>query len=169
MTAAPAQRGLVAFSARLDRVCGHFAMLALAIMLGSILLQVVARYVFDAPPPWTEELGRYAMIWSGMLGATMAYYRRADPVLATSWARGSPGRELAGQVIELVALIAFLAPVFYYAPGFIERHSRRITETLEINSALVVVIVPVSLAVLFVHQLARVSAALQALGRDSRS
>ena len=81
---------------------------------------------------------------------------------------GDAGRELAGQVIELVALIAFLAPVFYYAPGFIERHSRRITETLEINSALVVVIVPVSLAVLFVHQLARVSAALQAMGRDSR-
>lgn len=37
MTVAPAQRGLVAFSARLDRICGHFAMLALAIMLCSIL------------------------------------------------------------------------------------------------------------------------------------
>lgn len=168
MTAGRTQRGLVAFSARLDQTCGYVAMLALAIMLCSILLQVVARYVFDAPPPWTEELGRYAMIWSGMLGATMAYYRRADPVLATSWAKGSPGRELAGQLIELVALMAFLAPVFYYAPGFIERHSRRITETLEINSALVVVIIPVSLAVLFVHQLARVSSALQAVRSGSR-
>jgi len=168
MTAARAPRGLASLSARLDQACGYLAIFALGVMLCAILLQIVARYVFDAPPPWTEELGRYAMIWAGMLGATMAYYRRADPVLATSWARGSPGREFAGQMIELAALIVFVAPVFYYAPGFIERHSRRITETLEINSALVVVIVPVSLAVLLVHQSARVATAFQRLRRGTR-
>jgi hypothetical protein len=62
------------------------------------------------------------------------------------------------QVIEMAALAAFTAPVLYYAPGFLGRHSHRITETLEINSALVVVIVPLSLAVLLVHQAARVVA-----------
>jgi TRAP-type C4-dicarboxylate transport system permease small subunit len=151
-------RWLTALSAGIDRLCGGLAMIALAVMLVAILVQIVARYVFAAPPPWTEELARYAMIWAGMLGATMAYYRRADPVLFRARTDRRPRRALAMQVIEMAALAAFTAPVLYYAPGFLGRHSHRITETLEINSALVVVIVPLSLAVLLVHQAARVVA-----------
>lgn len=155
------ERGLAALSAGLDRVGGHCALLGLAVMLVAILIQVVARYVFDAPPPWTEELARYAMLWAGMLGATMAYYRRADPVLFRLNTDGRPRRELLMQSVEFLALLAFAGPVLYYTPGFIERHSHRITETLEINSALVVAIVPLSLAILLVHQAARVVAALR--------
>jgi len=155
------ERGLAALSAGLDRICGHVAMFALAVMLVSVLVQVVARYGFDAPPPWTEELARYAMIWAGMLGATMAYYRRADPVLFRFDTHGRPRRVLAMQTVEILALLAFVAPVLCYAPAFLERHAHRITETLEINSALVVVIIPLSLAILLVHQAARVLAALR--------
>jgi len=155
-------RLLTAFSAGIDRLCGRLAMIALTVMLVAILVQIVARYVFAAPPPWTEELARYAMIWAGMLGATMAYYRRADPVLFRARTDRRPRRALVMQVIEMAALAAFTAPVLYYSPGFLERHSHRITETLEINSALVVVIVPLSLAVLLVHQAARVVASASA-------
>jgi TRAP-type C4-dicarboxylate transport system permease small subunit len=157
------EQRLAAFSARLDRLCGVLAMVALVIMLAAILVQIVARYVFAAPPPWTEELARYAMIWAGMLGATMAYYRRADPVLFAASTAGRPGRALAMLSIEMLALVAFVAPVLWFAPAFLERHARRITETLEINSALVVAIVPLSLVVLLVHQAARVIAAVRAV------
>lgn len=163
MSTASLERRLVALSAGLDRLCGQLALFALCVMLVSILLQIVARYVFDAPPPWTEELGRYAMIWSGMLGATMAYFRRADPVLVRARASARPGGELARQLLELLALAVFVSPVLYFTPGFLARHSHRITETLEINSAFVVAIVPASLVVLLVHQCARVATALHAV------
>lgn len=163
MTAASLERRLVALSSALDRACSQLALFALCVMLVSILLQVIARYVFDAPPPWTEELGRYAMVWSGMLGATMAYFRRADPVLVRARAESGPAGELARQLLELLAVIVFVAPVLYFTPGFLGRHSHRITETLEFNSAFVVAIVPVSLVVLLVHQCARVATALHVL------
>lgn len=153
---------LARLSAGLDRLCSGVALFALGIMLLSILLQIVARYVFDAPPPWTEELARYAMIWSGMLGATMAYYRRADPVVFKPGVEGRPRRAFLAQSVEFVALIIFVGPVLCYAPGFLQRHAHRITETLEINSDFVVVIIPLSLAILVVHQSARVAAALRA-------
>lgn len=162
-------RALTALSAGFDRFCGRMAMIALLVMLVAILVQIVARYVFAAPPPWTEELARYAMIWAGMLGATMAYYRRADPVLFRMQTDGHPRRALAMQLVEMTALVAFVAPVLYYAPGFLERHSHRITETLEINSALVVAIVPLSLVVLLVHQAARVVACVCAVRTDGSS
>lgn len=41
-------------------------------MLGSIVAQVIARYVFNLPLVWSEELARYAMIWLAMLAAAVA-------------------------------------------------------------------------------------------------
>lgn len=163
MTIASLERGLVALSGALDRACSQIALFALCVMLASILLQVIARYIFDAPPAWTDELGRYAMVWSGMLGATMAYFRRADPVLVRARAESRPAGEFARQLLELLALVIFVAPVLYFTPGFLGRHSHRITETLEFNSAFVVAIVPLSLLVLLVHQCARVATALRVL------
>lgn len=37
-----------------------------------VLLQVVMRYVFARPNPWTEELSRFGFIWLSMLGAALA-------------------------------------------------------------------------------------------------
>jgi TRAP-type C4-dicarboxylate transport system permease small subunit len=35
-------------------------------------MQVVMRYVFARPNPWTEELSRFGFIWLSMLGAALA-------------------------------------------------------------------------------------------------
>jgi TRAP-type C4-dicarboxylate transport system permease small subunit len=37
-----------------------------------VLLQVIMRYVFARPNPWTEELSRFGFIWLSMLGAALA-------------------------------------------------------------------------------------------------
>ena len=37
-----------------------------------VLLQVVMRYLFERPNPWTEELSRFGFIWLSMLGAALA-------------------------------------------------------------------------------------------------
>jgi TRAP-type C4-dicarboxylate transport system permease small subunit len=36
-----------------------------------VMLQVFVRYVLKVPLFWTEELGRYLMIWAGMIGAAL--------------------------------------------------------------------------------------------------
>ena len=37
-----------------------------------VLFQVVMRYLFERPNPWTEELSRFGFIWLSMLGAALA-------------------------------------------------------------------------------------------------
>ncbi|HEY7804421.1 MAG TPA: TRAP transporter small permease subunit, partial [Orrella sp.] len=49
-----------------DRVADVTALVAIAVLVAAVMLQVIARYVFQSPPPWTEELARYAMIWAGL-------------------------------------------------------------------------------------------------------
>lgn len=46
------------------------------VMIGAVGLQVVMRYVFNAPLIWSEELARFAMIWLAFLAAALATRKR---------------------------------------------------------------------------------------------
>jgi TRAP-type transport system small permease protein len=53
----------------------------LCLMVILVMIQIVARYVLQDAPPWTEEGARYCMVWSALLAATCAFYEGADPAL----------------------------------------------------------------------------------------
>ena len=42
-----------------------------------VLLQVLMRYLFAEPNPWSEEVSRFAFIWVSLLGASLAVEHRA--------------------------------------------------------------------------------------------
>lgn len=48
----------------------------LSIMILSVFLQVLARYVFHWSLPWPEELARYCFIWGSLFGAGIALEKR---------------------------------------------------------------------------------------------
>lgn len=50
---------------------------ALSLVAGCVMLQVILRYVFAAASPWAEELAVYGMIFAVYLGASMATRDRA--------------------------------------------------------------------------------------------
>ena len=155
----PMARGLQAFSAWLNRACWSAGVLFLLIMLGTVALQVIARYIFFSPPAWTEELARYCMVWAGFLGATVSFYKDADPVLATPPARSSSwhGVNLA---LRSIAVLLFLLPVIYWSPVLLSHHMLRETESMKLVSAYVFAIVPIFSCVILIHIAARLINAL---------
>jgi len=56
-------------SSMIEKIIVYFAISGLAFMLIVIFYQVVARYVFNNPPTWSEELALLVMIWISLLGA----------------------------------------------------------------------------------------------------
>jgi TRAP-type C4-dicarboxylate transport system permease small subunit len=52
----------------------------LAVMMTSIIVQVVLRGIFDVGLGWTEELARYTMIWLTYIGAIVSL-RRGSHIL----------------------------------------------------------------------------------------
>ncbi len=46
--------------------------LLMALMVLNILWQVASRYVLNDPSSFTDELARYLLIWTGLLGAAYA-------------------------------------------------------------------------------------------------
>lgn len=63
------------FAALLERLEELMIASALTAMVATITAQVLARYVFNVPLAWTEELARYLFIWLVFLGASQAMRR----------------------------------------------------------------------------------------------
>jgi len=148
-------RFLVRVSADLNRICWVLAGIFIIAMLASVGLQVIARYIFFSPPSWTEELARYCMVWAGLLGATVAFYRQEDPVLA---AAPQPRTQWLAVMLALVrasAVMIFLLPVLYWSPVIIGHHMERLTESMKITSGYVMLVVPIFSAIILIHLLAR--------------
>jgi TRAP-type C4-dicarboxylate transport system permease small subunit len=130
------------------------------LMLLAVLLQVGARYLFFSPPSWTEELARYCMVWAGLLGATVTYYQRSDPVLVAAPAFHSRTMRITGEIVRAVAVLFVILPLLIYSPAVLEHHSLRSTVSLQWPSAFVMLIVPLFAGLILLHLVLRTGCVL---------
>ena len=147
-------------SASLHSIALWGAVLAVLVMAMSASWQVFARYLLDAPPVWTEELARRAMVWAGMLGASCAFRMQADPTLFPGM-RKIPGR--AGLVLALIraaGVVMFAMPVIWYslfgakmnlARGFMGRSLDRQAEMLDVAMIWFTAAVPLAFCLILIH------------------
>ena len=155
---------IVAVSGALDRLCRFLAKAALVGMVLVIWLQIVARYGLQSPPAWTEELARYLMVWGGLLGATLAFRRAADPAIVTANERAGNLAAIAAKLAVAATLLIFIAPILHYcffgpnfdpARSFMMRSMARTTPGLGINLAFIAAAIPTCCIILLVHLAAR--------------
>jgi len=159
-------RLIIQASAGIDRACLFLAKVALVGMVLTVLLQIWARYGFDYPFVWTEELARYFMVWGGLLGATCAFKRRLDPTVTVLSDDAAAWRKLAGRMFLALTLVIFFVPVLYHSffgpdmnvqRGFLWRSSNRVSPGLGLNMAAVGSIVPLSCLITLLHLVARLT------------
>ncbi|MFT6676921.1 MAG: TRAP-type C4-dicarboxylate transport system permease small subunit [Sulfitobacter sp.] len=155
--------GLDRISALLNSIALWGAVLAVLAMVGAAGWQVIARYVLDAPPIWTEELARRAMVWAGMLGASCAFRVSADPTLFPAM-RLVPGRM--GALLALIracGVLVFAAPVIWFsifdgrmnpARGFLGRSLNRSAEMIDLSMIWFTAAVPLAFAIIVLHVIA---------------
>lgn len=146
---------LLAASRALNGLMYRAAAALMLLMLLAVLLQVGTRYLFFSPPSWTEELARYCMVWAGLLGATVTWYERRDPVLVAAPAFRSRALRIAGELVRAAAVLSVVLPLLIYSPAILEHHSLRLTESLRWPSAAVMLIVPLFSGVILLHLLLR--------------
>jgi len=91
----------------LETGCGAVAGAALTISLASMAAQVVFRYLIGNSLVWSEEVARYALIWSTMIGAAAAYQRGGHMAMTVAVDRLPPAAAaIAYRLIHLI-VIAF--------------------------------------------------------------
>jgi TRAP-type transport system small permease protein len=160
------KRIIIRISDGLDYVCRGGAGVCFIAMLAFVSIQVVARYLLQSPPTWTEELARYAMVWGGLLGSTVAFKSRFDPVLIQAPVNKPAAVIFAAGFLRTAAVVIFLAPVLYYslfgpgmstARGFLGRSLVRTADTLGFPMIYVAVAVPIAATVILVHLASRLA------------
>lgn len=150
-------------SATLNTIALWGAVLAVLVMVFAAAWQVVARYVFLAPPVWTEELARRAMVWAGMLGASAAFHAGVNPLLFPQALelRGWVGKGLA--LLRALGAMIFVAPVIWFslygpnmnmARGFLGRSLDRTAEMIPVSMIWFTAAVPLAFVLITVHVLA---------------
>ena len=167
---------LQSLSGALHRLCRWGAIAGIVLMVVLIAIQVVTRYLFAEPPAWTEEGARYAMVWAGLLGATLAFRWRQDPVLVKLRVfERRPGRGVA-LVLRAIATVLFLGPIWFYSVfgpgydvtrGFLARSAVRSAEAMGLSMVWFTAAVPVAITVIFIHLAAQLAAGRADAPRES--
>jgi TRAP-type C4-dicarboxylate transport system permease small subunit len=101
----------------LRRVRELVVMALMAVLVVVVVASVVFRYVLLAPLAWSEEVGRYLMIWVGFLAASIAvqqgmhvgidYLVSAVPQGVAAWLRRA-ARLLTGVLLVIVTGYGFM-------------------------------------------------------------
>lgn len=170
--------GLDRVSATLNTIALWGAVLAVLVMVFAAGWQVVARYVFLAPPVWTEELARRAMVWAGMLGASAAFRAGMNPSLFPQALdiRGLTGKALA--LLRAAGAMIFVVPVIWFslygpnmnmARGFLGRSLDRTAEMIPLSMIWFTAAVPLAFALIALHVLADLAVRLTEPAHDKNN
>ena len=119
-----------------------------------VLLQVLMRYLFAYPNPWSEEVSRFCFIWLSLLGASLAVEHRAhfrfDQVTKKLDARLKRAVETGAKVLVLTFALLLIATGVALMDLTVSERS----PALNLPVALVYAAAPVSGVLMAVHMLA---------------
>ena len=150
--------GASLLAARLERLLDVLMAVALVVMLCSMLYQVFGRYVLDHAPSWSEELSRYLMVWTTMLGSA-AVLRSGGHISVTTLTDSLPPSALA-VVLALrdLALVATSGVLVWWGIQFSELNGVQESAAMEIPMSIPYAALPVgALLILFVVVLSRLA------------
>ncbi len=102
----------------IQRVLTWVMVLAVAILIVPVTLQIVARFTEIIPRYiWTEELSRFCFIWMVMIGAILAVRERMH-FDVDLWSNLSPRQDALLRMISNACVLAFTLVTIYWGIEF---------------------------------------------------
>lgn len=131
----------------LTRVLEMMLIIAMGALVIDVLWGVASRHLLSSQTSWTEELARYLLIWVGLLGASLAFEKRAHLGVDYFVGKFHPGGRLILTLATLLIVLAFAVGVLII--GGWELVSRTLalkqnTPALGIPKGWVYAVVPIS-------------------------
>ena len=113
------------------------------IMTVLVVYQVITRYVFNAPSPFSEALSQYLFVWMIMFGSAYVYGSREHLTIDLLKDKFSPKLNMIVEVIANVCLFAFILLVCVYGGWkYTASQVNRIDPSLHISMAILYTSVP---------------------------
>ncbi len=141
------QRGLAA--AR--RFIEILVVFLFSVLVIAVFAQVVARYVFNNPPAWTEELARFCQVWIILLTSSICV--RKGSHLAVDYIGPSlprKARRFIG-VFTGFLIVVYSAVVTVWGVKLMAIGTMQVSPAMQINMAAVYAIVPLAGALMVIE------------------
>ncbi|WP_419950524.1 TRAP transporter small permease [Candidatus Palauibacter sp.] len=119
-----------------------------------VLLQVLMRYLFAAPNPWSEEVSRFCFIWLSLLGASLAVARRAHFRFDQVTGRLAPRMKRGVEACARAAVLLFALLLIGTGIALMDLTMGERSAALNLPVALVYAAAPVSGVLMAIHMLA---------------
>jgi TRAP-type C4-dicarboxylate transport system permease small subunit len=137
----------------LNSVCELALVLFLSAMTVAVFLEILFRYVFHLPLFWTEEFARYCLVWSSLLGASIALKRGEHIAVTLFLNRFPPPPRRVMMVVAEISVAVILAVILWGGISLVMVTSRQLSPALRITMALPYSALPIASAVMLVHVL----------------
>lgn len=126
----------------------------LVIMTVLVMIQIFSRYALNQPTAWTEELVRYALIWTSFLAASYAFLDRRHMALSIVPDRlPTRSRRLLVRGVDLVVLLFAVLVLGVGGVMLVISSLGDISALLGISRGAVYAVVPISGATIALAQL----------------
>jgi TRAP-type transport system small permease protein len=124
-----------------------------AVMVVVVFLQVVFRFVIHQPLAWTEELGRYLLVWITFLGAGYGMSVKAHPSIEVLFDKAGKGLKKVLTVLTTILVIFFFWQVIFNSFEFINRSLTQTSPVLRLPMGWVYTVIPIASALFIINLL----------------
>lgn len=116
-----------------------------------VLLQVVMRYVFQRPNPWSEELSRFGFIWLSMLGAALAVELRTHFVFDLFVAKLTPKLQMLMRFCSTAFVAAMAVGLIVFGIELVVLASSQRSPALNLPVSWIYASVPIAGLLMLLH------------------
>jgi TRAP-type C4-dicarboxylate transport system permease small subunit len=128
----------------LDRALKRVLWLLVAVLTASVFFQVLLRFVFKYPLPWTEEVSRIAFVYSIFVGATIAVREKSHLNIDVILVLLPKGIARAITLLGSVLVGIFLGFVTWEGIAFVRATGVQMTPVMQVPFRHLYLVVPIS-------------------------
>lgn len=131
------------------------------IMVFVVFLQVVARYVFNSPPAWTEELARYCQVWIIILTSSICIRKGSHLAVDYLSHRMSPTLSVFINVFISFLVAIYVAVVTVFGWKLMVVGQYQVSPAMQIKMSYVYMIFPLGGLLMFLEAVLKTASFLK--------
>ncbi|BAQ09315.1 TRAP transporter small permease [Sporosarcina sp. FSL W7-1349] len=118
-------------------------------MLFSLAAGVLYRYVLSSPLTWSDEIAIFSLVWLSFIGGSMSIKRKESAAVSILMdkMKGKLRTVLLG--IGMLALLAFVAYIFYLSIGWLSSPNIRVQKSSSIGLPMIYAYLSIPVCFLF--------------------
>ena len=121
------------------------------IIIFTVFLQVVARYVFNSPPAWSEELARYCQVWMVLLTSSICIRKGSHLAVDYLTHHLSPKWKKWLGIFTHTLIVIYLAAVLYYGFVLLQVGQFQFSPAMEIRMSFTYLVFPIGYSLMLIE------------------